>query len=136
MTRLALASLCLCTACGLVDAPGTPVEEAHRAAAGYWPENSAAAVAGSVEAGFFGLEIDLFLSQDRVPMLNHDGWLDPDHCTTVDGEALDERVYLVKTPAETLQSDYLCGGIADPDHPAAEVVAAPRLAPRGEPHDG
>jgi glycerophosphoryl diester phosphodiesterase len=113
------------SACGLVDAPGTPVEEAHRAAAGYWPENSAMAVAGSIDAGFQSIEIDLFLSQDRVPLLNHDGWLDPEHCTTAGGDALDEKVYLVKNTAEALQTGYLCGGIAHPDHPDAEIRAEP-----------
>ena len=29
----------------------------------------------SLEAGFNSIEIDLFLSQDRIPMVNHDGWL-------------------------------------------------------------
>jgi glycerophosphoryl diester phosphodiesterase len=114
-----------CLSCGLVDAPGTPIEEAHRAAAGYWPENSITAVAGSIEAGFSSIEVDLFLSQDRVPMLSHDGWLDPEHCTTRAGDPLDERIYLVKHTADTLQADYLCGGMENPDHPEAERVAEP-----------
>ena len=111
--------------CGWVDAPGTPIEEAHRAAAGYWPENSASAVEGSIEAGFHSIEIDLFLSQDRVPMLNHDGWLDPERCTNAQGDSLEDRVFLVQHTADELQENYRCGGLANPHHPDAETVAEP-----------
>ena len=61
-------------------------------------------------------------------MLNHDGWLDPADCTHADGSELEERVYLLEYTADELQSAYLCGGIANPDHPDAEIVAEPILS--------
>ncbi len=120
---LGVMGMLLISGCGLVDAPGTPVVEAHRGAAGYWPQNSRAAMVGSVEAGFPGLEFDLVLTSDGVPVLSHEPWLHEDLCTTVDGEAIEGRVLIQDIALEDLQADYVCGGVSDEEFADAEVIA-------------
>ena len=75
-----------------LDRPGTPIEEPIEPppATG---RKTASGVEGSLEAGFNSIEIDLFLSQDRIPMVNHDGWLDPARCTTATGTSLEDRFF-------------------------------------------
>jgi len=106
-----------------MDAGYDPVVEAHRGAAGYWPQNSRAAMLGSIDAGYGGLEFDLVLTSDGVPVLSHDPWLHEDLCTTSGGDALGERIFIQDLDLATLQADYLCGGVVDPENPDAEVVA-------------
>ncbi len=120
--RPALLSLLTC-GCGLLDAGADPAVEAHRGAAGYWPQNSRAAMLGSIDAGYDGLEFDLVLTSDDVPVLSHDPWLHEELCTTVAGELLGERVLIQELDLASLQADYLCGGEPDPDNPDAEVLA-------------
>ena len=69
-----------------------PLTTAHRAAAGYWPANSRAAVSGSIAAGFEAIEVDVLLTKDGVPVLAHDPVLDPEECTTARGKELEEPV--------------------------------------------
>ncbi|MDP6932955.1 MAG: glycerophosphodiester phosphodiesterase family protein [Myxococcota bacterium] len=111
--------------CGFIDAPGDPWVEAHRGAAGSWPQNSSTALLGSIEADFDGIEFDLVLTSDDVPVLSHDPWVDEDLCTDPGGAELTERVYIQDLNLESLETDYLCGGIEDPEFPEAEVVAEP-----------
>lgn len=113
----------LATGCGFLDAGTDLVVEAHRGAAAYWPQNSRAAMLGSIAEGFEGLEFDLALTADHVPVLSHDPWLHEDLCTTADGALLDERIYIQDLDLDTLLADYLCGGEPDPENPEAEVVA-------------
>lgn len=105
-----------------------PLIEAHRGAAGYWPQNSQAAVEGTIAADFDGLEVDLVLTADGHAVLSHDPWLDPKSCTTSEGEPLLERVRIDEINLRKLQRSYLCGGLPDEDFPNAEVVAQPVLS--------
>lgn len=120
--------LLLGAGCGLVDAGLDPVIEAHRGAAGYWPQNSRTAMLGSIEAGYEGLEFDIVLSSDGVPVLSHDPWLHEDLCTWADGEYLSERLYIQDLDLDTLQADFLCGGIAEEAYPDAALVAEPVMS--------
>ncbi len=103
-----------------------PLVEAHRGGAAYWPENSRTAMLGAIELGFDGIELDLVLTRDEVPVLAHDPWL-ADHCRTVDGQALPERVLLRFHDADQLRRDYVCGGVPDESFPGALVVAEPLM---------
>ena len=49
---------------------------AHRGASGLAPENTMAAFAAAVECGVDGLELDIHLSRDGVPVVIHDETLD------------------------------------------------------------
>ena len=130
--KLALLPLLLVTTgCGYLDAPGSPRVEAHRGGRGLWPENSRTAVAGTIARGFPGLEFDLVLTRDAVPVLSHDAWLDPHLCTrTGESAPLGEgaRVAIEALSLAQLQADYRCGGLRNPDYPEAQVVAEPVLS--------
>ena len=123
-----LSWLVLLAAC--VDAPaeGPARTTAHRAAAGYWPGNSASAVRGALAAGFEAIEVDLVMTRDGVPVLNHDPVLDPAECTTAKGKDLDGPVRIDEVRWSALQSDFLCGGTPHVDHPRAEAVAEPLMS--------
>lgn len=49
---------------------------AHRGASANYPENTMAAFKGAVEAGADMIEVDVRLSQDGIPVIFHNAWLD------------------------------------------------------------
>lgn len=108
--------------CGFVDADGRPRIEAHRAGAGNYPENSRTAVEQAFTAGYAGIEVDVALTRDGLPVLNHGTALDPVLCTTAGGGPIDE-VTLAEHTFEELRTGYVCGGVPDPAHPDAQVIA-------------
>jgi len=118
-------ALLLATGCGFLDAPGVPRVVAHRAGSGNFPENSRAAVQAALERGYAGIEVDLCLTKDGVPVLSHDVWLKPALCTRADGTRLPEgsRLLLRDLTLEELRRDYRCGGLRDPEKPDAELLA-------------
>jgi len=120
--RLSLLAALLATACG-GGSDTRPVIVAHRASASLWPENSRTAIHGSIERGFPGIEFDVTLTRDEVPVLAHDPWLSETLCTTADGAPLSGRVFIQDLTLEELQQGYRCGGVPNPDMPGAEVVA-------------
>lgn len=105
-----------------------PRVEAHRAAAGYYPENSRLAVSQSLEDGYDGIEIDLVLTSDGIPVLSHDPWVHSTLCERVDGEPVREGVRIDALTLEALRAEYLCGGVPDPEHPNAVVLAETMMA--------
>lgn len=113
--------------CGFLDAEGTPRVMAHRGGAGLWPENSRTAVEGTLARGFAGLEVDLVLTRDSVPVLSHDVLLDPALCTRTDGTKLTTELAIDSLSLEELQRDYRCGGLENP-HPGVVPVAEPVLS--------
>jgi glycerophosphoryl diester phosphodiesterase len=114
-------------ACGHIDAPGEPLVEAHRAGAGYWPENSRRAIDGSLQAGFDVMELDVQLTNDGVPVLWHGPFLENERCTDADFRALPEPVSIKNATWADLRDGYLCGGLPDEDHPNAELLHAPLI---------
>jgi glycerophosphoryl diester phosphodiesterase len=120
--RLCLLVALLATACGGASEP-RPVVVAHRGAAGSWPENSRTAIRESIARGFPGIEFDVTLTRDEVPVLAHDPWLSETLCTTADGTPLTGRVSIQELTLRELQEGYRCGGVPNPDAPDAEVVA-------------
>lgn len=117
-----LLSSALGAGCGSADTT-RPVVIAHRCGGGYWPENSRTALRGSIDAGFPGVEFDVTLTKDLVPVVAHDPWLNQTLCTTSDGGALSERVMIQDLTLQELEAGYLCGGVRDPSSPDAVVVA-------------
>lgn len=112
----------LATACG-EGSEQRPVVIAHRAGSSLWPENSRTAIHGSIERGFPGIEFDVTLTKDEVPVLAHDPWLNEKLCTKVDGAPLSGRVFIQDLTLEELQQGYRCGGVPNADMPEAQVVA-------------
>jgi glycerophosphoryl diester phosphodiesterase len=124
----ALCALAL-AGCGLVDAPGNPTIEAHRFGAGYWPENSRTAIAGALAAGYKGLEFDLSMTKDKIPVLSHDAMISPVKCTYADGSALpaDAELLIKDYTLAELHAQFLCGGKPDPAMQGVQVLADTHL---------
>ena len=120
-----LAFLLLTLACA--DRP-PPLVEAHRTGAGYWPENSAYGVEAALLAGFDGIEVDLVLTRDLVPVLHHDPAVSTEHCTRTDGRKVPTDWLIRDIPWEELQREVRCGGAPDDAFPQALLVSEPILA--------
>lgn len=97
---------------------------AHRASSGLWMQNSRNAVMQTValfsqeNSTVDGIEVDIVLTKDHIPVLSHDPWIHTELCVRVDGAPLERTLIKNKTFAE-LQQDYRCGGIKDKDFPQA-----------------
>ncbi len=52
-----------------------PLKFAHRGLAQYAPENTLGAFKAAIEHGCEGIEIDIHLSKDKIPVVVHDNWL-------------------------------------------------------------
>ena len=113
---------------GCINPGAEPLIEAHRAGAGYWPPNSRSAVLGTIAADFDGMEIDLVLAADGVPVLHHDPFLSPEHCTVKDGGELNQRIRIDEVVSTVLIEEYRCGATPDLDFPNAEVVSESMVA--------
>jgi glycerophosphoryl diester phosphodiesterase len=115
-------------ACGFFDG-GNPLVEAHRGGAAYFPRDSASAIRNVVAQGFPGVELDVVLTADEVPVLSHDQWLDQTLCTYADGRPLPQgkaaRIFVRDVTLDELRSGFVCGGVRDETEPDAELVAEP-----------
>lgn len=99
---------------------------AHRASSGLWIQNSRNAVENTVKLysknkqQFQGIEVDIVLTKDNVPVLAHDPWVHKELCVRSDKMPLKEQ--LIKDILwEDLQRDYRCGGVPDRDFPNAKT---------------
>ena len=98
---------------------------------GQWPQESRTAVlhcierarAGAPEKRIDGMEMDIVLTRDGIPVLSHDPWVHTTLCTTASGEPIRERVLIRDKTLEELQAQYLCGGVWDPHFPQVEPKA-------------
>jgi len=122
---LRLAPLLALLACA--DRP-TPLVEAHRTGAGYWPENSEYGTEAALVAGFDGIEVDLVLTRDLVPVLHHDPAISTEHCTTADGGKVPKDTLIRDLTLEEVQEGYRCGGVPLEAFPQALVVEEPILS--------
>lgn len=95
---------------------------AHRGGPAYWPENSSTAIEGALDRGWPVLAFDVFLTQDRVPVLHAGPFLDPTLCRTVGDRTLADEVWLLQVPFDSLVAGYRCGGVPAEQHPDARVV--------------
>ena len=103
--------------------PHSPLIIAHRAGAGQWPQNSRTAVLNCIaRAGvkahdqrYHGIEIDIVLTKDGHPVLSHDPWVHTTLCRTASGEPIGDRILIRDLTLAELQSQFICGGVADED---------------------
>lgn len=110
-----------------------PAVIAHRAGGGQWPQNSRTAVlncidraqAGAPENRIDGMEMDIVLTKDGIPVLSHDPWVHTTLCTTASGEPIREHVLIRGRTLAQLQSQYLCGGVREQDFPRVKPKAEP-----------
>lgn len=100
---------------------------AHRASSGLWIQNSSHAVTKTIELFsqsphlFHGIEVDIVLTKDLVPVLSHDPWVHKNLCQRTDGKALKEELIKDITWKE-LQKNYRCGDIQDPEFPDSKTL--------------
>ena len=103
---------------------------AHRGFAGLWIQNSRNAVENTVKLFaqnkqlFDGIEIDISLTKDGVPVLSHDPWINQNLCAWVDGSAIPYTL-IKDVMYDDLKKNYRCGGKVDPDFPNAELKVEP-----------
>jgi glycerophosphoryl diester phosphodiesterase len=68
----------------------------HRGARGLLPENTLEGIAGALAGGLDGVEVDVALTKDNVPVLLHDPYLSPDLARGPDGAWISGRRRLVR----------------------------------------
>jgi glycerophosphoryl diester phosphodiesterase len=73
-----------------------PLQIAHRGGAGLWPENTLEAFTRASDAGADGIELDVHLSRDGVPVVHHDESLKPSIARGADGKWLQRPTPLIK----------------------------------------
>lgn len=74
-----------------------PLQIAHRGGAGLWPENTLEAFERAIAAGADGIELDVHLSCDGVPVVHHDESLKPAIARGADGRWLERPTPLIKS---------------------------------------
>lgn len=76
---------------------GKPVRQvAHRGGAGLWPENTREAFAHAIAMGAGGIELDVHLSADGLPVIHHDESLKPAIARDASGAWLIRPTPLIK----------------------------------------
>ena len=101
---------------------------AHGGGAAYWIRNSRNAVEKLVDvwldpqagAEFDGLEVDIVLTADDVPVLSHDPWIHTDLCESEQRE-ITQELLIANLTANQVRSEFLCGGLPDSEFPDAEL---------------
>lgn len=99
---------------------------AHRASSGLWIQNSRHAVEQTVElfrqdkSKFHGIEVDIVLTKDNIPVLSHDPWVHKELASHIDGNDFGE-VFIKDISLKELQSNYRYGGIKDKEFENAVV---------------
>lgn len=73
-----------------------PLQIAHRGGAGLWPENTLEAFTKAMDLGADGIEIDVHLTRDGVPVVHHDESLKPAATRGADGQWLTRPTPLLK----------------------------------------
>lgn len=122
--------LALTGGCGFIGSGDDPMVIAYRGGNGYWPENSRLAVASAVLMPWDGIHVDLAVTADEIAVLNRGPYLSSELCTAVDPEDPEGQtpigeleVRIQDYTFEYLQDNYRCGGIADKDHPDAQLLS-------------
>lgn len=76
---------------------GKPIRQvAHRGGAGLWPENTLEAFAHAIAIGAEGIELDVHLSADGLPVVHHDESLKPAIARDASGTWLTRPTPLIK----------------------------------------
>ncbi|SIS98471.1 Glycerophosphoryl diester phosphodiesterase [Thalassolituus maritimus] len=81
---------------------------AHGASAGDAPLNSLQAIEATLKrSDYDGIEIDIVLAGDSVPLLAHDPWISEQNCRRYDGQAF-EPVYIRDVYSDELNELFEC----------------------------
>jgi hypothetical protein len=101
---------------------------AHGGGAAHWIRNSRHAVEQLVSAKrspelqnrFDGIEVDVVLTADNLPVLAHDPWVSTELCVS-STHTLSRELLIKNLSSTTLASEFRCGGKPDPQYPTAET---------------
>jgi len=111
----------------LAGVPGAPVAPlprplvvGHRGARARFPENTLPAVRHALEAGADGVEVDVRVTSDGVPVVAHDATL-PDRCRLFDGRPAPPGLAIRGLSFEALRR-FDCGAVPDPRFPLQRAV--------------
>jgi glycerophosphoryl diester phosphodiesterase len=112
-----------------------PLQIAHRGGAGLWPENTLDAFTNAMDMGADGIEIDVHLSRDGVPVVHHDESLKPSIARGLNGEWLVRPTPLLKDLSYAEMRRFDIGrlrpgsryGARYPDQTAMDGAFIPRL---------
>ena len=85
--------------------------EGHRGARGLLPENTLPAFEHAIALGVDGLEFDIGLTRDGVPVVHHDPALDPDHTRDASGAWLASSGPLLRNLDMTALSGFDVGRV-------------------------
>jgi glycerophosphoryl diester phosphodiesterase len=103
---------------------------AHRGGSGLWIQNSRFAVEQTVELykqnpqKLHGIEVDIVLTKDNIPVIAHDPWVHTRLCHPLGGSTQPlERMLIKDLYFEELQQRFICGGKPDEDFPDAKTRA-------------
>lgn len=119
-----------------LNVTAAPLQIAHRGGAGLWPENTLAAFAEAISMGAHGIELDVHLSRDGVPVIHHDESLKPASTRGPSGHWLTRPTPLIKSlTVEELQT-YDIGRLKEgsgygaryPEQQPVDGARIPRLA--------
>lgn len=106
---------------------------AHRASSGLWIQNTRLAVEKTLalyratpteQRLFHGIEVDVVLTKDHIPVLAHDPWVHTRLCRRTDNQTMSKALIKTMTLAQ-LHSEYRCGGIRDIEFPSADTREEP-----------
>lgn len=105
-----------------------PLLIAHRGMPGRF-QNSRRGVSRALAAGYPGLEIDVVLTADGVPMLSHDPWLHEELVTDLGGQPLSERHLIKDLNWADIEQQFLVGGrpTAESPEPAESPMCLDEL---------
>ncbi len=103
----------------------------HRGARARFPENTLPAVRHALEAGADGVEVDIRVTADDVPVVAHDATLPPDLCRAVGGRRVPGGLAIRGLSFEALRR-YDCGAAANPAFPDQRAVPGTPIPSLGE----
>ena len=110
-----LGVLLLLSACSVIsvqptsyDNRETPLILAHGASSDGLPYNSLSALTHTLKnPAYDGIELDVVLTADSVPVVAHDPWLSPEICRRFDRQPF-EKIMISETLFDELTADYEC----------------------------
>ena len=112
----------------LAGAPSAPIPRVerplvvgHRGARARFPENTLPAVRHAIGAGSDGIEVDMRVTADDVPVVVHDGTLPPDRCRGPLGRRVPPGLAIRALSFAALRR-YDCGASPDPRFPDQKAV--------------
>jgi len=121
--HLLLLAAGLLSGCGFLGSGEHPLELAFRGGAGLWPENSRVAIDNSLAMQFDGLELDVAVTADEVPVFHRAPTLTPGVCESITGlEFSPDEVVIADLAYADLEDLYRCGGTATADYPDAATA--------------